>query len=100
MTALLIAGTDTDVGKTFVTIALAAYWQNYQLNIDDDGQKLLTIFKLMQTGQGDVETYQQLFAGVSGIEVSLPLRFAAPLAPPLAAAKEGKNIDFKFNIPP
>jgi len=92
MTGLLISGTDTDVGKTFVTIALAAYWRNYQLGRNNK-QSLLTIFKLMQTGIGDVETYQQIFAKTPEIEVHNPLRFAAPLAPPLAAAKEGKSID-------
>jgi len=94
MTTLLIAGTDTDVGKTFVTIALAAYWNNYQTskNVDYE-QNLLTIFKFMQTGIGDVETYQQIFAEESQIQVYRPLRFNAPLAPPLAAAKEDKCID-------
>jgi dethiobiotin synthetase len=93
MTTLLIAGTDTDVGKTFVTIALTVYWQKYRLNRDNDQQNLLSIFKLMQTGIGDVELYQRLFAEVKGIEIVPPSRFEAPLAPPIAAAKEGKIID-------
>jgi dethiobiotin synthetase len=93
MTTLLIAGTDTDVGKTFVTIALTVYWQKYRLNRDNDRQNLLSIFKLMQTGIGDVELYQRLFAEVKGIEIVPPLRFEAPLAPPIAAAKEGKMIN-------
>ncbi|MEM7759142.1 MAG: dethiobiotin synthase [Cyanobacteria bacterium P01_A01_bin.40] len=93
MTALMIAGTDTDVGKTFVTIALAAYWQKYRLNQNVDVQNLLSILKLMQTGVGDVELYQRLFADAVGIEIVNPLRFDAPLAPPIAAAKEGKIID-------
>jgi dethiobiotin synthetase len=93
MTTLLIAGTDTDVGKTFVTIALTVYWQKYRLNRDNDRQNLLSIFKLMQTGIGDVKLYQRLFAEVKGIEIVPPLRFEAPLAPPIAAAKEGKMIN-------
>ncbi|MGL5796394.1 MAG: AAA family ATPase, partial [Waterburya sp.] len=72
MTALLIAGTDTDVGKTFVTIALAAYWQKYQLTQELNNNSLLSIFKLMQTGTGDGELYQQLFASTPGIEVIVP----------------------------
>ena len=91
MTALLIAGTDTDVGKTFVTIALASYWQKYHLNQDLDTQ--LGIFKLMQTGTGDVELYNRLFAEDRAIEIVAPLRFSAPVAPPVAAAKEGKSIE-------
>ncbi|NJK56674.1 MAG: ATP-dependent dethiobiotin synthetase BioD [Pleurocapsa sp. SU_5_0] len=93
MTTLLIAGTDTDVGKTFVTIALTVYWQKYRLNQDNNGENLLSIFKLMQTGVGDVELYQRLFAEVKDIEIVPPLRFKAPLAPPIAAAKEGKIIN-------
>lgn len=93
MTALLIAGTDTDVGKTFVTIALAVYWQKYRLQQDSGVQHLLSIFKLMQTGVGDVELYSRLFAEVEGIEIVTPLRFDAPLAPPIAAAKEGRVIE-------
>jgi dethiobiotin synthetase len=93
MTTLLVAGTDTDVGKTFVTIALSVYWQKYRLNRDSKEQNLLSIFKLMQTGTGDVELYQRLFYEVAGIEIVPPLRFEAPLAPPIAAAKEGREID-------
>ena len=91
MATLLIAGTDTDVGKTFVTIALAVYWQKYRLKQNAEQNKL-SLFKLMQTGVGDVELYQRLFAD-SGIDIVPPLRFEAPLAPPIAAAKEGKTID-------
>lgn len=93
MTALLIAGTDTDVGKTFVTIALASYWQKHYLHQDRGTQKLLSIFKLIQTGTGDVELYNRLFARESKIEIVAPLRFSAPVAPPIAAAKEGKSIE-------
>lgn len=93
MTTLLIAGTDTDVGKTFVTIALAVYWQKYRLNKDINLQNILSIFKLMQTGVGDVELYNRLFANAKEIEIVTPLRFEAPLAPPIAAAKEGRLIE-------
>ena len=91
MTTLAIAGTDTDVGKTFVTIALSVYWQKYRL-CNDKAQNL-SIFKLMQTGVGDVELYERLFNDVDGIEIVPPLRFDAPLAPPIAALKEGRTID-------
>ena len=47
MKELLITGTDTDAGKTILTIALAAYWQTYYKN-----QKL-ALFKPIQTGIGD-----------------------------------------------
>lgn len=96
MTALMIAGTDTDVGKTFVTIALAAYWQKYRLNQArgvGNVDNVLSIFKLIQTGAGDVELYQRLFGEVEGIEIVDSLSFEAPLAPPIAAAKEGREVE-------
>lgn len=93
MTTLLIAGTDTDVGKTFVTIALAAYWQRYQSDKYNANKSILTLFKLMQTGTGDEELYNRLFANEKSMEIVVPLRFSAPVAPPIAAAKEGKIIE-------
>ena len=93
MSALSIAGTDTDVGKTFVTIALASYWQNYFSHTIVNNHPFLSIFKLIQTGTGDIETYNSLFTDVDSVEVIAPLRFSAPLAPPIAAEKEGTTIE-------
>lgn len=84
MNALLIAGTDTDAGKTVVTLALAAYWQRYCQPLR------LGLLKPLQTGVGDCELYSQLF-GLEPTEVT-PIRYQAPLAPPLAAMQEGKVI--------
>lgn len=84
MNALLIAGTDTDAGKTALTTALAAYWQKYCQ------PQRLGILKPLQSGVGDCELYSQLF-GLAQSDVT-PLRFEAPLAPPLAATLEGKTI--------
>ncbi|HHP7232222.1 MAG TPA: dethiobiotin synthase [Xenococcaceae cyanobacterium] len=87
MNSLLITGTDTDVGKTFVTVALVAYWQKYRSALS------LGLLKLMQTGIGDRELYQQLFGNLDWVEIVTPLSFAAPLAPPIAAELAGKEID-------
>lgn len=87
MKALLIAGTDTDAGKTVVTSALAAYWLRYQPT------RRLGILKPIQTGVGDREHYSQMF-GYDLAEVN-PVSYAAPLAPPLAAAQEGKIVDLE-----
>lgn len=88
--SLLIVGTNTDVGKTFVTISLVFYQQKYRRN-NSTG-----LLKLMQTGMGDRELYEELFADSQLIEVVTPLQFKAPLAPPIAAAKEQKSIDLKL----
>ena len=93
MTALLIAGTDTDVGKTFVTIALAAYWQKYRSHESNNAHSLLSIFKLIQTGTGDFEQYSRLFTETASVEVIAPLRLKTPVAPPIAAEKEGIIIE-------
>lgn len=87
LNALLVTGTDTEVGKTVLTTALAAYWQKYHYS------RSLGIMKLMQSGEGDREWYQKLFSLDQSPEELTPLYFQAPLAPPIAAAKENKTID-------
>ncbi|HEY9616054.1 MAG TPA: dethiobiotin synthase [Microcoleaceae cyanobacterium] len=87
MNALLIAGTDTDAGKTILTTALAAYWSRYH------SLSQLGILKPIQSGIGDRETYSRLF-NLDPNEVN-PLWFEAPLAPPLAADREGRRIELE-----
>ncbi|TAF07548.1 MAG: ATP-dependent dethiobiotin synthetase BioD [Nostocales cyanobacterium] len=84
---LLIAGTDTGAGKTFLTTALAAYRLKYH------PQSSLGIMKPIQSGVGDRELYQNLFPLDQLPEETTPLYFKAPLAPPIAAAKENRTID-------
>lgn len=84
---LLITGTDTEVGKTVLTSCLAAYWRQHH------PQQSLGLMKLLQTGIGDQEHYQSLFGDQSHWQLITPLRFRAPLAPPIAAAQEGKTVD-------
>ena len=87
MNTLLITGTDTDTGKTVVTAAIAAYWQKYY------PQRSLGMMKPIQSGLGDRELYQTLFNLEQSPEEITPLYFQAPLAPPIAAAKENRQID-------
>jgi len=89
LNALLIAGTDTDAGKTVLTTALAAYWQTYCRN------RSFGILKLIQTGVGDRELYTRLFNLDQSLESINPLHFAAPLAPPIAAEREQKSVDLE-----
>lgn len=84
---LLMAGTDTDVGKTVVTSALIAYWRRYLPH------QSLGLIKPIQSGQGDRELYQQLFFPETPLETINPQFFTAPLAPPMAAAMEQRSVD-------
>jgi dethiobiotin synthetase len=87
LNALLITATDTDAGKTVLTTALAAYWQRYCHS------QSLGLLKPIQTGVGDRELYHQLFS--LNLEEVTPLHFEAPLAPPLAADREGRRIELE-----
>ncbi|MGB3695215.1 MAG: dethiobiotin synthase [Spirulinaceae cyanobacterium] len=87
MANLLITGTDTEVGKTVLTTCLVAYWEKYR-SLDKLG-----LMKLVQTGIGDRELYQQLFSLSQSPEEVAPLCFDTPVAPPIAAAREGKEVD-------
>lgn len=86
-TTCLISGTDTGVGKTIVTSALAAYLNTFH------PQQKVAIFKPIQSGVGDREYYANQFNLSQTLEQITPLYFDAPLAPPLAAAAEGKTVD-------
>jgi dethiobiotin synthetase len=86
---LMIAGTDTDAGKTVLTCALAAYWQMYCQD------RSLGIIKLLQTGRGDRELYKNLFSLNQSLEELNPLHFTAPLAPPIAAEREGRRVELE-----
>ncbi len=84
---LLITGTDTEAGKTVLTTALAAYWQKYY------PQRSWGIMKPIQAGIGDREWYQTRFNLDQSPEEITPLYFQAPLAPPIAAARENRCVD-------
>jgi dethiobiotin synthetase len=87
LNVLLITGTDTETGKTVLTCALAAYLQTYR------PQESLGILKPLQTGTGDRELYQNRFDLSQTLEEITPLHFQTPVAPPVAAEREGRLID-------
>ena len=87
--AILISGTDTEVGKTRIITALAAYYLQYNATAS------LGLIKLIQTGLGDLQYYQELFKEIppGRLDIVAPLVFDTPIAPPLAAMYEGKEIN-------
>ncbi len=87
MKSLLITATDTGAGKTVLTTALAAYWRTHYAPED------LGVFKPFQSGPGDREHYRQVLGLSEDLDAITPQYFAAPLAPPLAAEREGREVD-------
>ncbi len=81
MTVLVVTGTDTDVGKTVATAAIAA-------SFDRAGQRVV-VYKPTQTGvtgdePGDIAEVQRL----TGVDGSEGVRLIAAMAPRPAAALE------------
>ncbi len=85
--SILIAGTDTGVGKTALTAALIAYWQRHVPS------QTVAVFKPIQSGEGDREFYQAHFQLSQSAEDITPLQYQHPLAPPIAAHLEGRAVD-------
>ncbi len=94
MASILIVGTDTDAGKTVLVSALYAYLAKYQSGQDSD--RTVAILKPFQSGEGDRELYQRVFNLNQTAEELNPVYFTAPLAPPIAAAYEGKAVPIEI----
>ena len=96
MNGIFLTGTDTGVGKTWVSAALIRTLRSagrrvgaYKpacsgAELSADGQPLWTDLEVLQSALGRPEI---------SLDRICPQRFAAPLAPPLAAAREGKSVD-------
>ena len=96
MAAYFVTSTGTDIGKTFVTAALIRYLR--------ESNQPVTALKPVVSGYDSsvVDTsdpavlLDALGRPVTADEVNqiAPWRFRAPLSPDLAAAREGRHIDF------
>jgi len=96
MSAYFVTSTGTDIGKTFVTAGLIRYLRNAGAAVD--------ALKPLVSGYDSsvVETSDPavllaaLGRSVSADEIAgiAPWRFRAPLAPDLAAAREGRSVEF------
>lgn len=92
---IFITGTDTGVGKTIVAAALARHLKNLGLNVgvmkpvtsgcrEIDGRPVSDDAELLKWGAG-IDNDDYIYA---------PYLLRAPLAPSVAAAKEGVRIEF------
>lgn len=96
MTGYFVTATGTDIGKTYVSANLLRHWRREGLAVaalkpvmsgfdpahlgaSDAGQLLLALDAPMDKG---------------GLNLISPWRFAAPLSPDMAAAREGKVIPY------
>lgn len=95
MTALFVTATGTDIGKTFVTCLLAR-------QLHTAGRRV-RVLKPVMTGYTDETAADsdsaRLLAALGepltdeAVAAISPWRFAAPLSPDMAAAREGRTLD-------
>lgn len=96
MSANFITGTGTDIGKTWLACALLRHWRA-------EGREVVA-FKPVLSGfdplQPQASDAGALLAALgreatrAELDVIAPWRFAAPLAPDMAAGLEGRRVDF------
>jgi dethiobiotin synthetase len=92
---LLLTGTDTEVGKTWITTQIAR-------ELRQNNQRV-GVYKPVCSGSATRETGEIFWPDIDALAQSIghefpldwicPQRFHAPLAPPVAARMEGRTID-------
>jgi dethiobiotin synthetase len=91
---LFVTGTDTGVGKTYVTACIARILRRAGLRVG--------VYKPVASGcvwrgeqwsSDDALVLWDAAGRLGDLDAVCPQRFAAPLAPPLAAAAEGRVVD-------
>ena len=91
---LFITGTDTGVGKTFITALIAEQVRGEGVRV---GAYKPACSGAVETMEGtvweDVEALWRATGDVFDRERIGPQRFPAPLAPPIAAREEGRSVD-------
>jgi dethiobiotin synthetase len=89
VSALLVTGTDTGVGKTYVTCALAAALRA--------AGRRVAVMKPVETGVEhepvDAVALRRAAGDPAPLDDVCPVRLRAPLAPAVAARLEGRTID-------
>jgi dethiobiotin synthetase len=90
MNGFFITGTDTDVGKTYVTAALAKAYQS--MGVDVGVMKPVTSGVEVHPGD-DAITLIEMSGSADAPELIAPCTYKAALSPHLAAGLEGKDVD-------
>jgi len=84
---LFIAGTDTGVGKTVLSVLLTRF-------LLGRGVKVAALKPICSGGRGDARALQSVMNGALSLDEINPWYFRAPLAPVLAARRERKRVFF------
>jgi len=96
MPALIVTGIGTDIGKTYVSASLIRALRAGGVAVDAF-KPVLSGFDPAQPTQSDAGVLLTALARpvtAETIEAMTPFRYAAPMSPPLAAAREGRSIRF------
>jgi dethiobiotin synthetase len=98
MTAIFITGTGTDVGKTFVTVGLIRHLRAAG-RVADAIKPIVSGFDAADPASSDPAILlEALGRPAADIDRICRWRFAAPLAPAMAARKEGHPVEFNALI--
>jgi dethiobiotin synthetase len=96
MSAYFVTSTGTDIGKTFVTAGLIRYLRGSHQPVDALKPVVSGYDSSVVETSDPAVLLKALGRPVTADEVArmAPWRFRAPLSPDLAAAREGRSIDF------
>ena len=96
MGANFITGTGTDIGKTWLACALLRHWRG-------EGRQPVALKPVLsgfdpaapqESDAGKLLAALGRAASTTELDAIAPWRFTAPLSPQMAAAREGRRIDF------
>ena len=96
MGAKFITGTGTDIGKTWLACALLRHWRAERRQVVAF-KPVLSGFDPQHAGASDAGALLAALGrepSQAELDAIAPWRFAAPLAPDMAAALEGRRVDF------
>jgi dethiobiotin synthetase len=93
VTAIFVTGTGTDVGKTFLCTALIRHWRAAGHAVAAF-KPVVSGFDPATAATSDPGVLLAALGRPTEIETISPWRFAAPLSPNMAAAREGRALDF------
>lgn len=95
---LFFVGTDTEVGKTYQAARLVKCLRQRQVRVGVYKPVLSGLASPSESADGPQDDDASILGKAAGLDASMvsrisPQRFAAPLAPPLAAKREGRCVD-------